>query len=682
MLPLRLFFDADYPPPIFIQADLLERLGAGAFVPQRVRQVLEGTVNSSERRQANARRYPMRQRLLYEPRVFENRLSEIMRLASLLNASETRVIFISGPPGSGKTTLLRGLIELFGGGSEHLIWLSPTLLDDSESLCENILWQLVLAITEHVHADLNDALSGVNLSDFIDEAPRRRHVLLDKILGVLAEKQVALCVIVDSVSVLLDKQDRLADKCVDLFNHLLNYPNLKLIFSGHHVPLGSLHPSSTLGLCHLVLPPLSLAFWRTLLPPPCRSSLMLSTASSAVAYPWLAAWLSRLYHCILDNKTLLESALFTPSSDQAFQALFLEIVNKGLFSELSLAKELQNKWLPFWWKLWQAFVANQTPLMSNLLWILLCVRHPLSPRMMSQMLTFVSDGAPSETWHADPLCEGEEGDSVSAFLQEKTPLGCLLLRQGTFYWISPVLKAPLSAYLLTMHWSQMSRMHAALGRFYATQRFTPSDVEPFFYSPQRLKRERDFHAQKTGDPRTLHHLMAHRQKTGFMVPEDSLMSENWLQWPIFPARLPVNVSDNLSQQPAVVAWPEQIIPEARHSGVETNAAASLSENIFTEALPNTDIETLVESYLAEGHWRSAAYALAMAAQEAEQKGDVQDAMEWYWQQGNVLWLEGNQPSAARQAYQSAYRLGKQTFQPERVMAILQERLAALGASGN
>jgi hypothetical protein len=666
MSQFQSYFDARHTPPVFIQSTLLERLVAGAFVPQRVRQVLEGETESIERRQANSRRYAIRNTILYEPRVFENRLSEIMRLASMLNTPETRVIFLSGASGSGKTTVLRGLIELFGGGPEQLVWVTPSVLDDADSLLNAILQQLLEGLEQDFHGMSNiegfDEGFDRHFLKRASETPSRRQILLHQVLHVLMEKKIPLCVIFDSVSVLLDKQERLPAKIVDFLNQLLSYPNLKLILAGHHVPLGSLHRDAFAGMCHFVLAPLSLVSWRALLPTECRQYQVNSNATLAATQPWLAVWLSRMKACVL------EQALSAHEVQDELNALVFALSNSSL-TEASLSKDLQMRLIPFWANLWRYPQQDRPQLARNLLWILLCVRHPVTEKVMTQILTFLPDS----------LREGQV-DDLSGYFQANTSLGCLLQRQGSFYGMGSILKTALLTYFLPTYWSEISRAHWALGRFYASQGSISCDAQSLLFSDERLKSESNYHAQKTGDPTTLLHLLAQRQNKATLAFESALLSDKYLQWPMFPAQQSNRTSDDVFQQFELAAGhrqQERSTPKT-FSPMELPPALPLSEPILNRGLRNPDLETLVESYLAEGQWRSAAYVLAMAAREAEQEGHTQEAMEWYWQQGNVLWLEGDQIYSARQAYQAAYRVGQQTLQSETVMSKLQQRLESLG----
>ncbi|MFM7469505.1 MAG: hypothetical protein ACKO37_08415 [Vampirovibrionales bacterium] len=111
---------------VWVKRDVLERLRQGNFAPLRQHEREgQGQVSAQtlDRRKWFSPLNLTKQCIPKIPEVFTDRREALLSLGHWVNHPTQKVMLLTGTIGSGKTALARGLIELMGGGQEQLLWL-------------------------------------------------------------------------------------------------------------------------------------------------------------------------------------------------------------------------------------------------------------------------------------------------------------------------------------------------------------------------------------------------------------------------------------------------------------------------------------------------------------------------------------------------------------------------------
>jgi tetratricopeptide (TPR) repeat protein len=218
----------------FISAGVLQRLAEGSFVPNR--RSKPGNMTLSDRRDTISPLAVTKRCVRYEPRVFENRKSDILRMAEHLNHPDRKIILLSGDQGSGKTSLARGLIELMGGGNEQLLWFDVTRHTDFTDITD-----FLIQYVTYIGAALSRTpqLTGTKLGKGGQPSDAQRLEQLETLLSDVED--VPLLIVIDNVEHIVDAEFRIhSPPLKETLNFLLSFPNIKMMLLGERLPYADL----------------------------------------------------------------------------------------------------------------------------------------------------------------------------------------------------------------------------------------------------------------------------------------------------------------------------------------------------------------------------------------------------------------------------------------------------------
>ncbi|MEB3286780.1 MAG: tetratricopeptide repeat protein [Vampirovibrionales bacterium] len=242
---------------LFIQPQILNRLRAGEFVAKR-QQKPEHFLKSSHGHSPHADR---RNRLSpltitkrcihYDPRVFEDRIDEVLQLAEDLNTPDVKVIMLLGAQGSGKTSLVRGLVELMGGGDEQLLWFDAHRATDFDDITQFLVQYIAYLSRTFQNRPFSSAsgqkpftISAFN-AEAINQKPSENDASgfnqIEALMTAMAD--VPLLIVLDNLEYVVDGQLKLNSPAFKtLLNFLLQFDNVKMILTGERLPYADLAP--------------------------------------------------------------------------------------------------------------------------------------------------------------------------------------------------------------------------------------------------------------------------------------------------------------------------------------------------------------------------------------------------------------------------------------------------------
>ncbi|MEB3245277.1 MAG: ATP-binding protein [Vampirovibrionales bacterium] len=713
----------------YIQPHIIARLQQGQFVANRSAHdaLTPGLGPATQRTTGGERRQRLtplalaKHAIRYEPLVFQHRINDLLAVAEALNQPCKRVVLIDGAPGSGKTAFVRALVELFGGGPEQLIWLKPNRLTDPLNLLKDL---------QHAVAHLTQQVAQVPDAQFeAAEAPGQ----ITALSAQLRAHAQPVCIVIDPVSVWVHAQHQIAEALLRLLlEALLACPNVKLVLVGDRLPTADFATTHN-AVMTLTVKPLNWEQFSALLPllspskvavPPLQSRPEALSAGDAtdVWPPWLATWISRLNTVASLSQAQPQAQRFTET----------------LAALMRLPQPTPKQFLDSLWPIWDAWLhqeahgngaqdpqdAHRKPECAFWLWLFLLARHPLD----AQALTGFTESHAEQGAEAIQAQLLSPASALSAILQRSFQPQTLLSQlvppqpsaQTLYAEFEPFsgirqLLGPLTA----KHLGHPAKAHLALMRFYVSERQKPRRQRWRMTSQQLLLTEARYHSAKTHGGKIIEPDPFHPDTTtslagGQSTPKEAapqvlppLLPDDWhpdwlaaLTTPNAAFALKPPVPERSDQTQGGNAKTSLNAALSVGSGIEAgsviNSASSSTQNFSSnspsQALEQAmnahasqghwgewleGVEPLVEHYLAQGQWRSAAYLLAQAANKALLLNVPHTALEWYWQQGNVLLGEGGSPKDALRAYQNAFALTQVAHAGEDVEARLRERITAL-----
>lgn len=247
----------------FINPDIIARLENGSFAPLRSE---NRSADTPGRRQTFSPLAMIKRCIRYEPTVFQNRKSLILRLANGLNNPNQKITLIGGPQGCGKTSLTRGLVELMGSRNEQVLWFDINRYTDFEEITHFLLQGIRDVFQQASTESLPNATSSPPLTDrraSVRESGQERRLgsrgnpitntpnpsggplsppdsapVLEQLAELIRQvSELPLLLVLDNVEYLVDPTLRFnSAPFKEVLNFLLGFPNIKMLLMGERLP--------------------------------------------------------------------------------------------------------------------------------------------------------------------------------------------------------------------------------------------------------------------------------------------------------------------------------------------------------------------------------------------------------------------------------------------------------------
>ena len=249
----------------FISADVIARLENGSFAPLRTE---NRNTDNLGRRQTFSPLAMIKRCIRYEPAVFQNRKSLILRLAHSLNNPIQKIILIGGPQGCGKTSLTRGLVELMGSRNEQVLWFDINRYTDFEEISHFLLHSIRDVFVEASAALPQTGSGRMQTAEERRLDPSRRttpredaterraegnngdpetgetrkpsdnNTVLEQLATLIRQvAELPLLLVLDNVEYLVDPTLRFnSGPFKEVLNFLLGFPNIKMLLMGERLP--------------------------------------------------------------------------------------------------------------------------------------------------------------------------------------------------------------------------------------------------------------------------------------------------------------------------------------------------------------------------------------------------------------------------------------------------------------